>query len=93
MEGYILSKSASIISLITVCLLGLVGCVTAFVVGFFPPGNINVGSHWHYVLLFSSSLLVMASPALLLNYYQSKKLKMLNLESTAISDMLINLEV
>lgn len=60
------------IGAIIVSCLGLLGCVIAFIVGFFPPSNINVGSHWHYTLLFVGGLLIMCSPAILLSWHKLK---------------------
>ena len=65
-------------AMILVCLLGIMGCLTTLVVGFFPPNQIDIGSPLHYSLLFSTGLLIMCSPALLLNYYQTKTVKKLN---------------
>lgn len=55
---------------IIVCLTGLLGCIMALIVGFFPPSNINVGEHLHYILLFASGIVLLASPALLLIGYK-----------------------
>jgi len=52
--------------------LGLIGCVIALVVGFFPPHNIDVGSHLHYTVLFGAGIAVMCSPALLLIWYKNR---------------------
>lgn len=45
---------------------GLCGSLRAFVVGFFPPSNLNVGSDAHYVMTFSIGILVLISPCILL---------------------------
>lgn len=58
------------IGCVLTCLVGLTGCIMALVVGFFPPSNINVGAHWHYILLFASGIILLASPALLLIGYK-----------------------
>lgn len=55
-----------------VSLVGMLGCVITFVVGFFPPENINVGSAWHYTLLFAGGLLLLSAPAVLLGCYKWK---------------------
>jgi len=47
-------------------LSGLSGSLITFIVGFFPPSNINIGSAWHFIFLFSGGLLLMISPVLLL---------------------------
>jgi amino acid transporter len=44
------------------CFFGIIGCVITLVVGFFPPGDINVGGFWHYELLFSAGLIGMILP-------------------------------
>ena len=55
-----------------VCLLGLFGTVVTLIVGFFPPGSIDVGGTFHYVSLFSLGLIVMLLPVLLLYRYHAK---------------------
>lgn len=52
--------------------LGILGCLIAIVVGFFPPSHINVGSHWHYIMLFTLGLIIMISPAILLSWHKAK---------------------
>lgn len=47
------------IGLITVCSIGLIGCLTTIVVGFFPPVDINVGTTFHYEITLSTGLLMM----------------------------------
>ncbi len=47
-------------------LSGLAGCLIVFVVGFFPPADIDVGSSSHYVFLFSSGMFLMTIPALII---------------------------
>lgn len=51
---------------------GLCGSLTAFVVGFFPPSNINVGSDAHYVITFAIGMLVLISPCILLLWHKIK---------------------
>ena len=51
--------------MIVISLIGLVGCVTALVVGFFPPKNIAVGSAWHYEILFIGLLVLMMLPGII----------------------------
>lgn len=53
-----------------VALLGLIGCCIALSVGFIPPSNIDVGSAFHYDVLFGSGLALMISPVLLLILYK-----------------------
>jgi len=50
-----------------VCLLGIVGCAITLVVGFFPPENtMDVGGANRFRLIFSSGILLMLFPALIL---------------------------
>ena len=51
-------------SAMVVCCLGLMGSLTALIVGFLPPESIEVGRR--YVLLFSMGLVVMILPGILL---------------------------
>ena len=49
------------------CILGLIGCIIALIIGFFPPENaMDVGGSNHFRIIFSSGILLMLSPALLL---------------------------
>ena len=57
------------------CLLGIGGCVIAFIVGFFPPSNVNVGSTIHYISLFSGGIIIMCLPAFVLMLRNHKKIK------------------
>jgi len=52
------------LSALLVLFLGFVGCITAIVVGFFPPNNINVGGDAHYIILFTTGLLLMIAPVI-----------------------------
>jgi amino acid transporter len=52
-------------------LLGLVGCAATLTVGFFPPDGINVGTHLHYVFVFSSGMIVMILPVFGFYWYKS----------------------
>jgi amino acid transporter len=54
-------------------LAGLVGCFTTLTVGFFPPDGINVGSIFHYEVVFCSGMLAMILPILLFYGYKSCK--------------------
>ena len=54
------------------CLLGLFGCLTTLIVGFFPPGNINVGSALHYEMMFAGGLILMIAPVSLAYLYKSR---------------------
>lgn len=55
------------------CLLGLFGCMITLIVGFFPPGNIDVGSAWHYEVMFISGLVLMIAPISLAYFYKARK--------------------
>ena len=49
------------------CILGLIGCIIALIIGFFPPENaMDVGGSNHFRIIFSSGILLMLSPAFLL---------------------------
>lgn len=54
------------ISAICASSLGIIGCITTIVVGFFPPSNINIGSNLHYVTIFTVGILLMTSPVIIL---------------------------
>lgn len=41
---------------------GLIGSIATFIIGFIPPGNIEVGSTWHYETLLLIGLSVMSLP-------------------------------
>ena len=55
------------------CFLGLLGCLIAFAVGFIPPENINTGGKIHYLIVFSSGMVVMILPVLFFYWYKSLK--------------------
>jgi len=49
------------------CILGLIGCIIALIIGFFPPESaMDVGGSNHFRIIFSSGILLMLSPAFLL---------------------------
>ena len=50
--------------------LGLLGCIITLVIGFIPPHNVDVGSPLHYILLFSTGLCLLISPAFMLIRYK-----------------------
>ena len=58
-----------------VCLLGLVGCIITFIVGFFPPTGINFGSTLRYQMMFTGGIIVMILPILFFYAYKSKTQK------------------
>lgn len=53
-------------------ILGLLGCAITLVVGFIPPSGINVGSLFHYEVIFCSGILAMILPILLFYLYKYK---------------------
>lgn len=52
------------------CLLGLFGCLCTIAVSFFPPDNVNVGSHMRYILMICSGNLLSISPVFLFYFYK-----------------------
>jgi amino acid transporter len=50
---------------------GLIGCFITFVVGFFPPSGINVGTTLHYVSIFGGGLVLMLLPLIGLYGYKA----------------------
>lgn len=93
--AFVLIANAKIIQLIPgkkigaylLIIAGLLGCSSAFIVGFFPPSNINVGSPTHYLILFGGGLAVMISPLILLygyQYQQKKKHRTIAIQASAI---------
>jgi putative glutamate/gamma-aminobutyrate antiporter len=54
------------------CLLGLFGCLCTIIVSFFPPDNINIGSHSRYILMICVGNLVSIAPVLLFYLYKRK---------------------
>ncbi len=54
-----------------VCLLGLLGCSITVVVGFFPPGGIDVGTPLHYELMFVGGIVLMLLPILFFYWYRA----------------------
>lgn len=53
------------------CLLGIFGCMSTITVSFFPPDNVDVGSHLRYILMICCGNLLSISPVLL--FYLHKK--------------------
>ncbi len=43
---------------------GLIGCMFAVIVGFIPPGSIDVGGAAHYEVLFSAGIIILLLPAM-----------------------------
>lgn len=59
-------------TMILACVLGLLGCLVTMIVGFFPPGGIDVGGFWHYELTFIIGIVVILLPALGFYIYKAK---------------------
>ncbi|MBS0605048.1 MAG: amino acid permease [Verrucomicrobia bacterium] len=57
------------------CLLGLFGCLCTITVSFFPPDNVNIGSHMRYILMICAGNLLSISPVLLFYLYKRTKAK------------------
>jgi len=57
----------------TVCMMGILGCSATIGVSFIPPGNIDVGSSLHYVMMFVIANIVTISPVLLFFRYKKQK--------------------
>lgn len=56
------------------CLLGLTGCIVALIVGFFPPQEaLAMGDAVQFRMIFSSGIIIMVLPALLLIGYKKKR--------------------
>jgi amino acid transporter len=53
-------------------LLGVIGSVITLIVGFLPPGNIDVGGKMHYECVFISGIVVMMLPVIF--FYGYKRL-------------------
>lgn len=56
-----------------ISLLGLLGCAMTLLVGFFPPSGIQVGSYSHYLIVFSSGMVMMAAPVFLFYEYKRRR--------------------
>jgi putative glutamate/gamma-aminobutyrate antiporter len=54
----------------TTCLFGVFGCLCTILVSFFPPDNINIGSHTRYILMICIGNVVSISPVLLFYLYK-----------------------
>lgn len=60
---------------IFVCILGLGGCGTALVIGFFPPANIHLHSYVPYQIIFAAAMILLISPVAVLMFYRNYKLR------------------
>ncbi len=52
-------------------ILGLIGCAITLVVGFIPPDGINVGTLFHYEMIFCGSIVAMVVPVIFFWMYKS----------------------
>lgn len=52
-------------------LLGLIGTFITLIVGFFPPGNMDVGGDLHYEMSFIGGLILMIIPMAFFFWYQT----------------------
>ncbi len=57
----------------TVCMMGILGCSATIGVSFLPPGNIDVGTSFQYVMMFVIANIVTISPVLLFFWYKKQK--------------------
>lgn len=59
------------LGMLVVGVLGLIGTLITLIVGFFPPGNMDVGGDLHYLLSFSGGLVLMIIPMAFFFWYQA----------------------
>jgi amino acid transporter len=52
-----------------IAFIGMIGVSTTFIVSFFPPSDINVGSHTNYEWLLVSGLILMCLPPFILPFF------------------------
>jgi amino acid transporter len=55
-----------------VCIAGLIGCIVTLIVGFFPPDGIDVGSVFHYEIIFTSGMFIVILPIIFFYMYKAK---------------------
>ncbi len=53
--------------------IGLIGCIITLIVGFIPPRDINVGTNFHYIFIYSLGVVAMILPVLILYIYKMKR--------------------
>ena len=68
----LLRKKEKRMKMTAIALIGIIGCIIALVVGFFPPKLLYGINPVHYSLIFSSSLILMMTPGLIIAYYGFK---------------------
>ncbi len=54
------------------CLLGLIGCLCTITVSFFPPSNVDIGSHLRYIFMIGAGNVLSISPVLLFFLYKKR---------------------
>jgi amino acid transporter len=60
------------IGTVITCIMGLIGCTITIAAGFIPPGNINIGSHFYYEMIFCSGMLAMILPVFVCYWYKKR---------------------
>jgi amino acid transporter len=60
---------------VSVCVIGLLGCIITLLVGFVPPSGIDVGGKAHYLITFSSGIILLIVPVVFFYAYKSLKTK------------------
>ena len=63
---------------------GFIGSIITFIIGFVPPGNIDIGGIWHYEMLLSIGLFVMSLPPFLMYCWARGGRKLQPLDSTPL---------
>lgn len=63
------------IGTVVTCIMGLIGCSITILVGFIPPDNFNVGSHWYYEMIFCGGMLAMLLPVFACYWYKAASSK------------------
>lgn len=54
------------------CILGLIGCMITLIVGFIPPGGINVGTLLHYEIIFCAGIGISLAPVFIFYFYKDR---------------------
>jgi hypothetical protein len=55
-----------------VSLLGLFGCALTLIIGFFPPNWVNVGSIFHYEMIFCGGMIASIFPVIFFYIYKMR---------------------
>lgn len=75
-----------------VCLLGLMGSFITIAVGFFPPQGINVGSTFHYEIIFCSGIVAMILPTVFFFAYRKTRFAKLTQSGFSIDTHMVGQE-